>query len=319
MRTISVFDTTINDYNLGNQIIMDSVYRVLRDIFPCDFLFKMPYQRPLGSGVINQMKKSDYAFFGGTNSLSSNVLKYNQMGFRLRDLLVPKDLILFGVGWWQYQEDPSLATKIYLKRLLSNELTHSVRDEYTKNKLVRLGVKSVVNTCCPTTWELTPEHCSRIPTLKADAVVTTLTDYSQSRDVDEKLLAVLFDNYQKVYYWVQGVGDYNYIQSFKKYYGRINIIPPWLEAYDNVLASEPLDYIGTRLHAGIRAIQRSKRALVLSVDNRAAEISKDINLNAIPRDEISGIENFIAEEHATKLNIPFCEIEKWKIQFVRYR
>jgi hypothetical protein len=42
MKKIAVFDMTISDYNLGNQIIMDSVNKHLCNIFTNDFL-KLPY------------------------------------------------------------------------------------------------------------------------------------------------------------------------------------------------------------------------------------------------------------------------------------
>ena len=54
---------------------------------------------------------------------------------------------------------------------------------------------------------------------------------------------------------------------------------PTLEAFDNLLESEiDLDYIGTRLHAGIRAIQKKRRSIIIGVDNRALEMQKTLIL-----------------------------------------
>jgi hypothetical protein len=176
-------------------------------------------------------------------------------------------------------------------------------------------VTQVVNTSCTTTWALTPDHCSKINYKKGKSVVLTLTDYNKSRETDSRLLEMLSDSYERIHYWIQGVGDSNYINSFGKFSGKISIIPPKLSKYDRVLDMMDCDYIGTRLHAGIRAIQHQRRALILSVDNRAAEISRDIGLNVLERDDYSGIEKFINESYVTNLNIPFEEISRWKTQF----
>ena len=219
------------------------------------------------------------------------------------------------MGWWQYQDNPDIYTRAFLKRLLSAEGIHSVRDEYTKQKLSCIGIKNTANTCCPTTWGLTPAYLSKIPTKKTDNVVFTLTDYNSSREIDYQLLEFLADSYRKIYYWVQGVGDLKYIRSFKGLTERVNIISPKLKDFNQTLDSLDCDYVGTRLHAGIRAIQRGKRALILAVDNRAVEIANDINLNITHRKDISGIREFVFGEYRTQLNIPYDEIKRWKAQF----
>ena len=315
MKVISVLDTTITSYNLGNQIIMEAVYSVLEELFPEDFLFSLPWEGPISKTSHRYMRSSDYIFFGGTNSLSSHMLSYKQMGFRIRDLVRFNQLTLLGMGWWQYQGDPDLYTELFIKRLLSPRTIHSVRDSYTQQKLSNIGVTQVVNTSCPTTWNLTPDHCSRIEEKKGKNVVLTLTDYNKSREADSRLLELLLDSYERIYYWVQGIGDLDYINSFEKISREIIIIPPKLSKYDHVLDTMDCDYIGTRLHAGIRAIQRQRRAMILAVDNRATEISRDIGLNVRERNDYSGIKKFINESYVTNLNIPFEDISRWKEQF----
>jgi polysaccharide pyruvyl transferase WcaK-like protein len=145
--------------------------------------------------------------------------------------------------------------------------------------------------------------------------MVTLTDYSKSRESDTLLLSQLINSYDNVFYWVQGSGDLAYIQSLR-FKDKITIVSPKLKKYDAVLDSHRCDYIGTRLHAGIRAIQHGKRALILAVDNRATEIAKDIHLNVRPRDDIQGIASFISGSLKTQLNIPFHEIDRWKAQFL---
>jgi hypothetical protein len=315
MKVISVLDTAITSYNLGNQIIMEAVYDIVEELFPEDFMFSLPWEGHVSKASHRYMRTSDYIFFGGTNSLSSHMLRYKQMGFRVRDLVRFNQLTLLGMGWWQYQDDPDLYSRLFIKRLLSPKTIHSVRDSYTKQKLLNIGVNKVVNTSCPTTWALTPDHCSKINQNKGVNVVLTLTDYNKSREADSRLLEMLSDSYERIHYWVQGIGDFNYINSFGKFSRKISIIPPRLSKYDRVLDTMDCDYIGTRLHAGIRAIQRQRRALILSVDNRAKEISRDIGLNVLERDNYSGIKRFINDTYVTNLNIPFEDISRWKAQF----
>lgn len=139
MKVISVLDTGITSYNLGNQIIMEAVYDIVEELFPGDFFFSLPWEGNISRTAHGYMRYSDYVFFGGTNSLSSHMLKYKQMGFRIRDLLRFNQLTLLGMGWWQYQDDPDLYSKLFIKRLLSRKAIHSVRDSYTQQKRLALG------------------------------------------------------------------------------------------------------------------------------------------------------------------------------------
>jgi len=320
MRIISILDTTICDYNLGNQIIMESVYKILDELFPDAFIFKLQYGEKFGKLSLNYIRKSDFTFFGGTNSLSSQMNKYSQMGFRFSDLIFVKNkLILLGVGWWQYQKKTNLYTRIFLKNLLREDIFHSVRDSYSKKMLNSIGINNVINTSCPTTWCLTPEHCQKIPTKKSENVIITITDYNFQYESEKKLIETIFPYYKKVFFWLQGVGDLKLINSLediiKKHKDKFYIIPPKLKEYDNILKNEDIDYIGTRLHAGIRALQFGKRTLIVEIDNRAKEISKDINLPTINRGNIDSLMKFITDGFKIDIKIPEININKWKSQF----
>ena len=74
--------------------------------------------------------------------------------------------------------------------------------------------------------------------------------------------------------------------------------------------------MGTRLHAGVRALQHKKRTLILSVDNRANEIAKDTNLPVISRDNLAAIASWINSKYETKIKIPVDNINQWKNQFL---
>lgn len=319
MNHVCIVDTTISDYNLGNQIIMEAVNDIAYELFSDYFIYKIQYAEKFGKQSLSYIKKADYSFFGGTNSLTSQMNRYKQMGFTLSDIRYVNNLTLLGLGWWQYQSKPNLYTRTLLKGLLSSEYIHSVRDSYTEKQLASINIKNVLNTCCPTTWNLTKSHCKNIPVSKSKSVVFTLTDYNKDMKRDKRIFDLLKNNYDKVYFWLQGVGDKKYLEQLNiSTDTEVILINPNLRDYDNFLCSEDVDYIGTRLHAGIKALQRSKRTLIVSIDNRAKEISKDIGINIADREvEFNKIEAFIREESEMKISIPKENIDKWKDQFSR--
>lgn len=312
-----VLDTTISDYNIGNQIIMESVNQLVDELFRDFFIYRLQYAEKFGKQSLCYMKESDCTIFGGTNSLSSQMNRYKQMGFRLSDLRYVNNLVLLGLGWWQYQSKPNLYTRILLKGLLSKRYLHSVRDGYTKSMLAKIGIKNVLNTGCPTTWKLTKQHCQAIPVKKAENVVMTLTDYNKNPNYDKALIDMLAKCYKTVYFWIQGIGDLEYLKKLQVHDHRnIKVINPKLVDYDKLLQSEHVDYIGTRLHAGIRALQCGKRTMIISIDNRAIEISQDIGLPILSREKISiELKSFIYSDYYTDIDIPRNDIIRWKNQF----
>lgn len=256
------------------------------------------------------IKDSKYLFVAGTNLLSSkyNILKANQWNIKFYDAFALDRVVLMGVGWTNYQKKPSLLAKFIYKNVLDSKIIHSVRDDYTKAKLKEIGITNVINTGCPTIWQLTPEHCKDIPKKKANNVVMTLTDYRKDRDKDKKLINILKKEYKKVYCWIQGSNDEEYIRSLSK---SVELVSPTLEAFDNLLESEiDLDYIGTRLHAGIRAIQKKRRSIIIGVDNRALEMQKDFNINVVNRNEINKLSDYINSEINTTIKLDFEAIDK---------
>ena len=86
---------------------------------------------------------------------------------------------------------------------------------------------------------------------------------------------------------------------------------------DEVLDSdESLDYIGTRLHAGIRALNKKRRTLVISIDNRARAIADDTNLPILERAKLKDrLSEEIYQERVAEIHIPENGIKRWKGQF----
>jgi hypothetical protein len=309
---ISVLDTSVCDNNLGNQIIMDSVDRYLRRIFPSEFFIKLPYLDNIGTEAVKYIQSSVLTFLGGTNALSSEMENYKQIGIDPTNYEKIRNIVLMGVGWWQYQGAISSYTQHLLRHCLYPGLYHSVRDSYTKDKLGTIGIQNVLVTGCPTLWSLTEDHCRRIGRNKSENVLLTFTNYSQDKS-DLELFNIVQSKYKNIYVWVQGPEDLEYARSFSD---KINILPPRLDSLDQLLASDvELDYIGTRCHAGIRAMQYLRRTIIIGVDNRAIEMQKDFNLPVLARANLSSLPKAIDCEFETKLNIPFDTIRQWVGQF----
>ena len=309
-----IFDTSIGTTNLGDHIIMDSVNRIADELFRDDFVINVPTHFSIHPKDLLKLRKYDAGIVGGTNLLKNNTLRKSQWKVGVKDLLVLRHkAVLLGVGWWQYQDKPvSFYSKTMYKSLFSTKYLHAVRDNYTLQKLNEMGFKNVINTGCPTVWKLNEPHCSQINPKKRDIVVTTITDYMRDADKDRQMLEILKKHYREVYVWIQGAKDRPYIESLTS---DIQYIAPKLSAFDAFLENEACEYIGTRLHAGIRALQKKRKAIIIGIDNRAIEMRNDIGLNVLERQRIELLEEKIHEEISVKLYLDSNAIQQWKAQF----
>lgn len=337
-KKITKLSPFIASQNLGDYIIDDYCSQILNSIFEDSFNVVISTADRLSELSRSHIATADYSFVCGTNLLASHMNKNKLWNVSIADAIriflckVPRKsylkrnvmeraweqhkVILFGVGWWQYQDAPDFYTKALLKMMLSPKYLHAVRDSYTQKMMNLCGFENVINTACPTMWKLTPEHCKRIPQNKAKEVVTTLTSYNTNPELDDYLLKVLLSQYEKVYVWLQAIEDYDQIQN-SPYADKVVCIAPTLKAYDAFLRSKEVDYIGTRLHGGIRALNYGKRALIIGVDNRAIEISKDTDLPVIPRDDIEKkLEKMLRDGWDTNIRLPQENIDRWKKQFM---
>jgi hypothetical protein len=153
-------------------------------------------------------------------------------------------------------------------------------------------------------WDL-PEHPERGEE-PGQAVVVTLTDYNRHLKQDIRLLQILRRAYKHVAVWPQGSKDLRYVRSLDL---PLEIIPPGLASFDRML-EEGRDYVGTRLHAGIRALQLGARSTIVAVDNRAREIAKDTGLPIVDRGLIDAEETLFGRRKVA-LNLPRKNVEFW--------
>jgi polysaccharide pyruvyl transferase WcaK-like protein len=218
------------------------------------------------------------------------------------------------VGSQQYNQKINLFTRIAYKYLFKKDFLHSVRDSYTYRKLKNIGINNVINTGCPTMWCLTQSHCQKVPKVKSKRVVFTLTDYKKNVERDNYMISVLNNEYDEVYFWPQGYGDFSYFSSLDGI-DNVTLVPPHVLDFDQLLDEGDIDFIGTRLHGGIRALQKLKRTLIIGVDNRANELHKDFNLPVLDQTEIEKLSRIINQDIITDIKLPLDNINAFLAQF----
>ncbi len=315
MTSVAILDTSIGDYNLGNEIIMEAVKDHLGQILPNAFFYRLPSQE-IGNLSLRIMRKSKLVFLGGGNTLTSNMEINSYWGVNLANFLFIRNIILMGVGWWQYQNYLTPFTRILLQKVLSSDYIHSARDIYTEKKLMEAGFKNVLFTGCPSLWKISKDICRTIRISKANEVLFTLTDYAKDQARDMKLLGILRSNYEKLIFWPQGEGDLEYLRTLTDM--DMPILKPSVAELTSFLLKNDCDYVGTRLHAGIRSLQMGRRSIIIGIDNRAEEMKKDCNLPVIEQSRLDQLNAMIKSSFPTSLIIPHENIEKWKAQFVKF-
>ncbi|MBQ8813393.1 MAG: polysaccharide pyruvyl transferase family protein [Lachnospiraceae bacterium] len=309
-----LLDTSIDSDNCGDGIIMENCLSQLSDCMDVGVLEHIPTHRFPTEDEMELLETARSKILCGTNILSGHMRTYGLWKLGTKVSLY-RNTVLMGVGFDSQEEKFDGYTKLLLHTILRKDSIHSVRDSFSEQKLKAMGITNVLNTGCPTMWNLTPAHCASIPTKKAANVVCTLTDYCRDEQNDKVMLNILLESYQKVYFWLQGQGDLEYIRELG-YEDRLKLIESTVEAYDAVLAMEDLDYVGTRLHAGIRALSKGHRSLIISIDNRAECISVDTGLPILKREDvIAALRNRLEVCVETQITMPWENIVQWKGQF----
>ena len=312
---VAVSTPEIATQNIGDEIIADAVMKQLATIFENHFFVKFPTQTQFSAKCLNFYNLANLRFVGGSNLMTGHIRPcYNQWDVSLFSFWKYREAVLMGVGWQTYQRRPSHFAKIFYSPLLSRTYMHSVRDAYTEKQMRLLGYDNVINTACPTTWDLTPEHCAAIPKAKRPASVITITDYAKDPVLVRKMIEIVRKNYSEIYFFQQGTKDLEYLKEVTDP-GDMRIIPPTLKEYDRLLEDIHPDFIGTRLHGGIRALQHSCRSLIIGIDNRALELSRDIHLPVVTMDDTDALEHALTDGWDISVRIPSDNIRKWKEQF----
>ena len=324
MKNILLLDTSVGSENKGDDIIMECVREELKFLFEENYEYTLPtqlspfhwYQVWRNSNRVRSYSNCPLKFIGGSNILCKDLLthypQWNINWFNCRPI---EGSIGVGVGAGAGEKSNWYTRKMY-QRVLSHDFYHSVRDERTKRYVESLGLKAI-NTGCVTMWKLTPEFCKSIPDQKSNKVVFTLTRRLDKDEKDQFLIDTLVENFEEVYFWPQGVWDYDYFKQFN-HVDAIKVLPPSKDAYDQFLTQNETDYVGTRLHGGIYAMRHGRRTIIIAIDERAREIHKGNHLNCIEKDEIDKLPSLINSTFETNVVMDFDAIIKWKSQFDRF-
>lgn len=331
MKKIVLFDPSMRNnegefsINLGDVIIKDSVMKFLKSSFEDYEIIRISTHTQIDKKKKNLIKDSEYVFVGGTNLLSSDIKVYNQWKNNynkfLIDFPIVNNAILFGVGWWQYQDKPTKYTSTFYKKLLSSHFNHSIRDSYSESKVNELGISNCLNTSCPTTWSLEGVNSDR-KMQNENSVLLMLTDYHPNVEIDNKLIYLLLEKFNdKIYFFPQGNLDIDYLKTLKSYNenkNRFVVLNHNInDLYKLIESNSDFVYIGTRLHGGIKCLQNGISGLILSNDNRSKELGNDINLAVVDRVDFLSIADWIDRKSKFgKISLPVENIEKWKVQFL---
>lgn len=325
MKTV-IFNTALASSNRGDEIIFNSAEEYL------ERLLKNSYTMYFGTHVRNislyhlqknnlkvkYANEADYKFILGTNLLTANIIRsLGQWQIGILDRRIYKNSILMGVGTTMNHGTLTHITKTMYEQILRKDIAHSVRDEESLELLSTIKGIDVINTGCPTLWKLTDEVCSKIPVDKSPNVIITVSGHTKLRnqEKDQLLINVIEKNYDKIYLWVQTSEDENYFRMLNHKKEATMIYS--FKDYDAVCKNGKVDYVGTRLHGGIYAMQSGVRAIIVEIDHRAEGIRKTNHINTIKREEISAenLENMINSTIKTEIYLKEKEIREWTSQF----
>lgn len=314
--SVALFDPSIATRNAGDEIIAEAVQREVSALFPTAFVARLPTHEGLGVRSWRMAHQARARIVAGSNILGPRMLFDRQWRIRPWDLAAVRGLRLMAVGWRGDDEAQNGVSDAFLRRLLARDGLHSVRDGQTLRCLAARGIHNVVNTGCVTMWRLDVSALRALPCHRAGRVVTTV-NVGRRHPGDEAVLEALLGRYAEVWLWPQGIDDLPWARELTVRYPRLTLVGPTLGAYDALLSGGDIDFVGNRLHGGIRALQHGRRALILGIDNRAREIARDTGLPIIDLDE--GPEAVSAALDAPRrisITLPRAEIARWKAQFV---
>lgn len=325
MKNITVFDTALGTSNVGDEIILDAINRNMADVFSQGIALRLATHVNNFSGLqmlrnnkkVQFFRNSDWKFVCGTNLIAqTRVGKINsQWQLHFSNLPIYRNCILIGAGTTKRTERLDFLASYLYGQVLSKQYIHSVRDDLTKKIVESLGCRAV-NTGCPTLWNLTEKHCRKIPTGKATSCVLSVSGYEEQIDPkrDQEMLDILHANYGTLFAWIQTTEDEVYLNSLK---GSDEVTRIYsLSEYRKVLQCSNVDYVGTRLHGGVFALQNGCRSIIISIDHRADGFHETNHLPILKRKEISSLDGMINSDWSTEIKIEEEAIKTFKSQFV---
>lgn len=312
---VILFDPSVSGFNRGDEIIVAAVKEEIIRACADANIWSVSLHQRMSRLHRNRVRESDVAVVAGSNMLDMKIrpfLRESRWAGRLADAYsLAGKVILGGVGWSDRAQRSNVFGRWFYRKALHSEQFHAVRDSYTESVMKSLGWRNVLNTSCPTLWNISDEHLARIPKDRGKDVVTTITDYRKDVSNDRLMLEGLKKTYRKVYFWPQGSLDAKYFSELAV--SGVEPIGSRLEDYNSLLESESsLDYVGTRLHGGIRALQKGRRTIIVGIDSRSFAIGEDTGLVVVNRNAADSLPDICTTEIPMKVKLPVEQINRWR-------
>lgn len=297
--------------NLGDLFIHDCIEEEVQSLFPNSVFHYIPTHSYPSWNDVRLVQRSQLKIVCGSNLLAFHPFRRRQWKLGWSGLWGYRDLVLMGVGWANDFVRPSKYAKFVLNSITDKKILHSVRDEFSLNMLQRCDLSNVLNTACPTMWKINNRKLKMNQLRRSENVVVTVTDYNQSPIEDCKLISMATGLYKNVIFYAQSEKDVIYIRKLgwkgSVIHGAFNILNEVIETYHG-----DIEYVGTRLHCGIYFLRMGFRALVLSIDNRAREISNDTGLPTCLRGDFLFVLKWIEYPGENEIRLPSEEISIFK-------
>ncbi|MDX1973249.1 MAG: polysaccharide pyruvyl transferase family protein [Candidatus Sumerlaeia bacterium] len=320
MSSIFLFDPSIRETpekpnkNLGDLIIFDAIAREFDFLLSGNQVVRYSTQVELPWGAVWKNRRAACSLICGTNLLSSVLDKSTPWKLTPFQSRFVQPSCLIGVGWWSDQGEPTPEAVSFFKRVLSKRLVHSVRDEMTASRLRAMGFANVENTSCPTLWGLDGKTEADFAGPNRSTVLTMVSVWRKMPEEDRRLLAMLKKHYARVVVWPQGHKDLEYLAELGV--EGVERLEYSMEALEAFIRSNPeAEYLGYRLHGGIRCMQRGLRTLIIEVDNRAREIGRDTGLPTVERTDFARMQRWMEQGEAFRIRLNRAAIERVKNQF----
>ncbi|MCI8373767.1 MAG: polysaccharide pyruvyl transferase family protein [Lachnospiraceae bacterium] len=330
---VVLLDPTIGSFNKGDEVIINSFKQVMKSWLRDKDVYSLPTHLPICTENecrhMNErmefFQNQSLKFLVGTDIIAKGrMYLYNQWNVNHKNYLPLSNTICLAVGLSAGVPKPRINpfnkiifkknTKDFYQNIFSHDYIHSTRDEATAEYLRELGFQAV-NTGCVTTWMLTPAFCKSIPTNKSDSVIFTLNCRKMDQKNDIQLIGLLQKLYNHLYFFPQQWKDIEYFNSLSfSNKEQIQMIPINIEALQSYFQRE-VDYVGLRLHCGIFAMQHRKRSIIIEVDHRSSDLSKDQNLNLAVRGDLLKLEAMIHSELVTDIHVNYENINTFLSQF----
>ncbi|HUR65276.1 MAG TPA: polysaccharide pyruvyl transferase family protein [Chitinophagaceae bacterium] len=309
--------------NIGDVIIFEAIHSILTKLFPQSEIIRVSLHQDLKRKEKDLVKNARYAFVGGSNILTSDIRNFPRLtpvktkGFYFYPGF--KNVIYMGAGWCAYQKKIDWATRIYYRNIMHKNIYHSIRDDYSLHMLNEIGCRNTLFTSCPSTWELKTAY-KNIFQHELNKVLLMFTYYYADRESDNEVIEIILETgTAEIFFFPQCREDTAYLKSLPSYKdnsAKFRIMSHSLEELHQLVSSVKLNYIGTRLHGGIKCMSLENPAAVIAVDNRATELGKSINLNAVKRKELKGLRKWVnGDLQPGPVVLPTENIKKWQDQF----